>query len=118
MKALWGRLERREFIHDAIADEPDLALLFLLCRGWVGGHNDADEWAVPVQVLVWTIVKRAADPAFRAQEVLIRRQVQASLDVGAIKEAVVFATGDIREIAQITDNRPIAILAIETDEGH
>jgi len=40
-----GKLGPEEFIHDSVANEPDLPFLFLRCRGWVGGHNDANEWS-------------------------------------------------------------------------
>jgi hypothetical protein len=47
---------------------------------------------------------------------LVSRQVQARLDVGTIEDPVVFATGDIRQVAHIADNCPVAILAIEAQQ--
>jgi hypothetical protein len=111
-----GQIGQEEFIDDSVTDEPDLAFLFLLCRGWVSGHNDTNERPVWLQALVWTVVKCAADPAFRAAEVLIGRQVQTSLDVGAIEHPIVFATGDIGEVSDIGDDRPGAILPIEAQQ--
>jgi hypothetical protein len=67
-------------------------------------------------LLVWAIVERAADPTFWAAQVLISRQVQASLDVRAIEESVVFAAGHIRKVGEIGDNCPCPILAIEAQQ--
>ncbi len=107
-----GQFGPEEFIDHSVADEPDPTLLLLLWN-WVGSHNDANKRSALVQALVWTVVERAADSTFRAAQVLIGRQVQASLNVGAIEDDVVFATGDIGEVAQIGDDRPGAILAIQ-----
>ena len=79
-------------------------------------HNDANEGAVFAQAQVWTVVERAADPTFRAAQMLVSRQVQASLNVGAIEEAVVFATRDRRKVAQIGDDRPSPLLAIQAHQ--
>lgn len=90
-----GQVGEEEFIHHSVADAPDLPFLFLLRWGWMSCHNEADEGTVLVQVLVWTVVEGAADPAFLAAQLLGSRQVQASLNSGEIKEAVVFASRDI-----------------------
>ena len=108
-----GQIGQEEFLHHAVADESDLALLLLLSRGRVGRHNDAHERSVLREALVWTVVERAADPTFRALEVLISRQVQASLDVDVIEEVVVFAAGHVGKIAQIGDDCSGPILTIK-----
>jgi len=106
-----GQIGEEEFIDHSVADEPYLPFLFRLCWGWMSCHNDAHKWSALVQALIWTIVERAADPTFRAVQLLVSRQVQASLDVGAIEQLVVFAAGDVRKITQIGDDCSSPILA-------
>jgi len=43
--------------------------------------------------------------------------VQAGLHLCSIQQPIVFAVRDIREACQIGDDRPGAILAIQTEEG-
>src|SRR5215471_6613358 len=88
VKVRLAQVGEEKFIHHSVADEPDLPFLFLLRWGWMSCHYEADEGAVLVQVLVWTVVEGAADPAFRAAQQLSGRQVQASLNPGEIEEAV------------------------------
>src|SRR5262249_42290110 len=101
-KGTLGQIGPEEFIHNSVPDNPDLP--FLLLR-WsrMARDNDTNERAILGEVLVWTVVKRAADPTFCTVHMLISRQVQASLDVRAIQHRVVFATGDIRAIGHIRD---------------
>jgi hypothetical protein len=67
-------------------------------------------------LLVWAVVERAADPTCCTLQMLVSRQVQASLDLGAIEEAVVFAAGHIREIAQVGDDCSGPLLAIQAHQ--
>ncbi len=106
-----GQISPEEFIDDAITDNSDLPFLFLLRWGRMDRHNDTNKRAVLGEVLVWTIVERAADSALRALELLIDRQVQARLDGSVIEETVVFAACNICEVGHIRDHRPRAILA-------
>ncbi len=110
------QIGQQEFIDNSVTGEPDLALLLFPGWGWMSGHDDTNERSSLGQALVWAVVERVADSTFCTKEVLIGRQVQARLDVGAIEDAVVFAASDIREIVHIADDRPGAILAIEAQQ--
>src|SRR6266705_2629180 len=112
-----GKLGPEEFIHDSVANEPDLPFLFLRCRGWVGGHNDANEWSALVQALVWAVVERTADPThlalFRCWSAgKCKRVWIAARPVSA----VVFAAGHRRKIAQVGDDCSGPILAIQAHQ--
>jgi len=86
-----GQIGQEEFIDDAVPDDPNLPLLFLLRWGGMRRHNNAHERTVLGEALIWAVIERAAEPAFWAGEVLIGGQVQASLDVNEIEKFVVFA---------------------------
>lgn len=79
----------------------------------MGRHNDTNKGAVLGKVLVWTVVEFAADSTLGTSELLIGRQVQASLDISVIEYPIVFAARDIREVSHIRDHRPRTILAIQ-----
>ena len=48
---------------------------------------------------------------------LVRGQLEAGLHLGSIKDLIVSAPHHKGQVCQIVNDRPIAILAIETDEG-
>ena len=56
-----GKVGPEEFIDHSVPDEPDLSFLFLPRWSGVSRHNDTNGRTILVQVLVWTVVERAAD---------------------------------------------------------
>jgi len=99
-EATLRQIGQEEFVDHPVADEPDLPFLFLLGRSRVGGDNDAHEWSALVQPLVWAVVERTTDSPFRAAQMLISRQVQTSLDIGATRVGGSLSRGSH------TQNRP------------
>jgi hypothetical protein len=65
---------------------------------------------------VRTIIERAANPAFRLRQVLVSRQVQAGLDLGAIQQSIIFAARDIRQAGQVSEDCSSPILPIQAEK--
>jgi hypothetical protein len=62
---------------------------------------------------VRTVVEGTADLAFWMLEVLIWRKFQASLDLGPLQDLIVFATYDIRQSCQVSEDGSRAVLPIQ-----
>lgn len=77
-----GQIRQEQFVDDAIPFDADPAFRF---SSRMGRDDDADSLARFAQTLVRTVVERAADPTFRMCQVLVRRQVQAGLDLRSIQ---------------------------------
>src|SRR5438552_2443619 len=92
--------------------------LFITCgSGGMSGNHDPAPGALWGDDQLRTVVEQTCCSAFRMDALLIWGKLEASLYFWPIKEAVVSAAHHKGQVCQIINDCPIAILAIETDEG-
>ena len=85
--------------------------------GGMSGNHDPAPGALWGDDQLRTVVEQTCCSAFRMDALLIWGKLEASLYFWPIKEAVVSAAHHKGQVCQIINDCPIAILAIETDEG-
>ena len=113
-KRLLRQGSEKEFVHDALPCDANRALLFV---GWVGGYHHPAEHAFGSHRHLWTVVETAHHLAFWTLLDLIGGQMQTSLDLRMIKDAVLFATRHKREASQVREDCSRAVLAVEPQQG-
>jgi hypothetical protein len=111
--ALWQHGEE-EFVDDSFTGASDATLGR---SGGMSGNHDPAAGALWADDEVRTVVEQTCCSAFRMDGLLIRGKLEASLHFCPIEEAIVSAPHHKGQVCQIVNDRPIAILAIETDEG-
>src|SRR2546421_1748521 len=83
------QMGEKEFVDHALAGVTDAALF----RGrWMGGYHDTATHALWPDSDIGTVVELAHQTTFRTAELLVGRQVQATLHLWPIQHAVIFAT--------------------------
>ena len=83
----------------------------------MGGYHDTATHALWPDSDIGTVVELPHQTTFRTGELLIGRQVQATLHLWPIQHGVIFATHDKREACQIGDDGPCSILPIQPQQG-
>ncbi len=83
----------------------------------MGGNHDPAPLSRWGDDQIRTIVEQARASCFRMDGLLVWGQLEAGLHLGSIKDLIVSAPHHKGQVCQIVNDRPIAILAIETDEG-
>jgi hypothetical protein len=79
----------------------------------MGRYDEPTPYALRAQGQVRAIVERAHHPTLRMSQVLIGRQLQTSLDLGALHHLIVFPTHHKRQPSQIGEDGSRAILPVE-----
>src|SRR5579875_240662 len=108
-KSWLGEVRQEQFVDDALAGYANPALLF---RSRMRRHDDPTRLAGRANQQIRDVVERPHHATFRMLDLLIWRQMQARLDLDAIEQAIVFATGDIRQSCRIRKHGSCPILAI------
>src|SRR5258708_4027461 len=87
--------------------------------GWMRGDDHARAMSLRGHRQCSTLKQVPADPTFRMHKLLIGGQGETRFDLCEIKESVIFATHQPRDLGseQIGDDGSISVLAIESDEG-
>ncbi len=111
--ALWQR-SKEELVDDSFAGAADATLGR---PSGMGGNHDPTPGALWGDDQLRTVVEQTRCPAFWMDGLLIRGKLEAGLHFCSIKHLIVSAPHHIGEVSQIGNDRPIAILAVETDEG-
>lgn len=113
-KGLLRQGGEKEFVHDALACDANGTLLFV---GWVGGYPHPAEYAFGSHRYLWAVVEPALRLAFWTLLDLIWGQMQTSVDLRMIKDAVLFATRHKREASQLREDCSRAVLAVEPQQA-
>lgn len=108
-KSWLGEVRQEQFVDDSLAGHANPALLV---RSRMRRHNDPTRLADRANQKIRDVVERAHHATFRVFDLLVWGQVQASLDLDAIEQAIVFATSDIRQFCQIRKYSSCPILAV------
>src|SRR5258708_2613348 len=116
-----GKPERREggekeLIHYRVSCDPNRSLG---SGSRMSGNNDPTVMALCGDRKVSTVKEVPTDPAFWVRELLIGGQGEARFDGRQIQQGIVFAAHHEADSCcdQIHDDGPIAIQAIESNEG-
>jgi hypothetical protein len=82
----------------------------------MGCHYHSTALSLHLHRQVRAVVERAAEATFRTTKLLIGGQVQTGLDLGSIKELLVFAAHHEREPRKIREHGPCPILPVQPQE--
>ena len=80
-------------------------------------HDEPAPYPLRSQGQIRAVVERAHHPAFWMGQMLIRRQFQASLDLGALQELRVFPTHHKRQSGQVGKDGSCAILPVKAQQN-
>ncbi len=113
-KGVLGQIREEQLVDHAFSCDANRTLLF---RSLMRGHDYAIELAIGPDRDLWTVIEAAPPLTFGSLLYLIIGQVQACLNERMVEQTIVFPAGDKREASHIGEDRSIAILSIEPEQG-